>query len=201
MPLAAGTVLVVDDDPDIRDILRDSLDALGHRTLTASGGERCLEIVERATPMVVLLDIALPDGDGLDVLRRIRQWSGDPTVVMIRPEPREAGAVDVLQPDVGRAGITETRKIAVLAETYHRPLALYCGMGLGPYVAASLQVGAAIPNLRWIEFQPEMHAASDAILAEPLRVVDGHLVVPSATARSRRSPSTTRTSPTQPFLS
>jgi galactonate dehydratase len=92
----------------------------------------------------------------------------------------EAGAVDVLQPDVGRAGITEVRKIAILAETYHRPVALHCGMGLGPYVAASLQVGAAIRNLRWIEFQPEMHAASGAVLAEPLRVLDGHLVVPDA---------------------
>jgi len=90
----------------------------------------------------------------------------------------EAGAVDLLQPDVGRAGISEVRKIGVLAEAFHRPVALHCGLGLGPYIAASLQVGAAMPNLRWIEYQPDMHAASAAVLVEPLRVASGRLVVP-----------------------
>jgi L-alanine-DL-glutamate epimerase-like enolase superfamily enzyme len=90
----------------------------------------------------------------------------------------EAGAVDLLQPDVGRAGISEVRKIGILAEAFHRPVALHCGLGLGPYVAASLQVGAAMPNLRWIEYQPDMHEASTALLEAPLRIASGRLVVP-----------------------
>src|SRR5262249_58725556 len=81
----------------------------------------------------------------------------------------EAGAVDLLQPDVGRAGISEVRKIGVLAEAFHRPVALHCGLGVGPYIAASLQVGAAMPNLRWIEYQPDMHVASAPVLVQPLR--------------------------------
>lgn len=92
----------------------------------------------------------------------------------------EAGAVDLLQPDVGRSGITEVRNIAILADTYHRPLALHCGIGLGPYVAASVQVGAGIPNLAWIEYQPDMAGAAGEVLERPIEVVDGHFVLPDA---------------------
>ncbi len=90
----------------------------------------------------------------------------------------EAGAADLLQPDVGRAGISEVRAIAALAEAFHRPVALHCGVGLGPYAAASLHVGAALPNLRWIEYQPAMHEASEEILVRPLEVAGGRLRVP-----------------------
>jgi L-alanine-DL-glutamate epimerase-like enolase superfamily enzyme len=90
----------------------------------------------------------------------------------------EAGAADLLQPDVGRCGISEVREIASLAEAHHRAVALHCGVGLGPYVAASVQVGAAIPNLAWIEYQPDMAAAAGAVLEEPVRVADGRFVVP-----------------------
>ena len=78
-----GTILVVDDDPDIRDILRDSLSSLGSRVLTASNGRECLVVMDREGPEVVLLDIEMPDKSGLDVLREIRQRASDATVIMI----------------------------------------------------------------------------------------------------------------------
>ena len=68
-----------------------------------------------------------------------------------------ARAVDVVQPDVGRCGITETRRIAFLAELHNLPVTFHCGVGFGPYLAATLQTAAAIPNLMYVEYQPDMH--------------------------------------------
>jgi DNA-binding NtrC family response regulator len=79
----SGTILVVDDDPDIRDILRDSLSSLGSRALTASNGEECLKLLDKEAPDIVFLDIEMPDKSGLEVLKEIRQRGMDVTVVMI----------------------------------------------------------------------------------------------------------------------
>ncbi len=87
-------------------------------------------------------------------------------------------AVDVLQPDVGRAGITETHRIALLAELHHVPIALHCGVGFGPYIAASLQVAAAIPNLLFVEYQPEMQRLARDTYGASLPLEGGQLRVP-----------------------
>jgi DNA-binding NtrC family response regulator len=79
----AGTVLVVDDDPDIREVLRDRLESLGYRVLAAASGREGLELLERQNPQLVLLDVEMPDRNGLEVLREIRQREHDITVVMI----------------------------------------------------------------------------------------------------------------------
>ena len=79
----SGTVVVADDDPDIRDILRDTLNSLGARVVTACNGEECLDKLEKEGPELVLLDIEMPIKNGLDVLKELRQRGGDTTVIMI----------------------------------------------------------------------------------------------------------------------
>ena len=79
----SGTVLVVDDDPDIREVLRDRLEALGCRVLAAPGGKEGLELLEKQSPQMVLLDIEMPGMNGLEVLTEIRRREIDTTVVMI----------------------------------------------------------------------------------------------------------------------
>ena len=69
------TVLVVDDEPHIRAVLRGYLEADGYRVLEASTGEDALDLVRRETPDLVLLDVMLPGIDGLEVLRRLRTTS------------------------------------------------------------------------------------------------------------------------------
>ncbi len=78
-----GTILIADDDPDIRDILKDALSSLGYRASTASNGKECLDRLEQDGPELVFLDIEMPDKSGLDLLKDIRQRGIDVTVVMI----------------------------------------------------------------------------------------------------------------------
>jgi DNA-binding NtrC family response regulator len=78
-----GTVLVVDDDPDIREVLRDRLESLGCEVSVASDGKEGLELLQQQNPQMILLDIEMPEMNGLEVLREIRKRETDVTVVMI----------------------------------------------------------------------------------------------------------------------
>ncbi len=77
------TILVVDDDPDIQEVLKDRLESLGYRVLVASNGKEGLDLLEKQSPQIVLLDIEMPGMSGLDVLKEIRLREIDVTVVMI----------------------------------------------------------------------------------------------------------------------
>ena len=83
MKTLSATILVADDDPDIRDILHDTLSSLGARVVMASNGQDCLERIEKEGPELLLLDIEMPVKNGLDVLKEIRQRRFDTTVIMI----------------------------------------------------------------------------------------------------------------------
>jgi D-galactarolactone cycloisomerase len=89
-----------------------------------------------------------------------------------------AGALDIVQVDVGRCGTTESRAIALLADGFRRPLMLHLGVGLFGYIAASLQVAAWAPNLSMIEYQPQMVDLASGLLEEPFRIQDGCFVAP-----------------------
>src|SRR5262245_54689805 len=78
-----GTILVADDDGDIREILRDALGGLGTTIVTAADGQECLDRFEAVAPEVVLLDIEMPIKSGLEVLNELRQRGRDTPVIMI----------------------------------------------------------------------------------------------------------------------
>lgn len=81
--LATGsTVLLVDDDPAIRRVVAAGLELEGFTVVAASGGRAALEALPRVRPSVVLLDLGMPDLDGLSVLQQMRT-SGDETPVCI----------------------------------------------------------------------------------------------------------------------
>ena len=75
-------VLAIDDDQALLRVLRIGLSALGHTVLVASTGERGISQAAIGAPDIIVLDLGLPDLDGMDVLRRIRQWSAVPVVVL-----------------------------------------------------------------------------------------------------------------------
>src|SRR5690349_3001907 len=78
-----STILVVDDEAQIRSTLEGVLADEGYKTLLAQSGEECLEILRHKSPDVVLLDIWLPGMDGLDTLEQIVERGDHPEVIMI----------------------------------------------------------------------------------------------------------------------
>jgi len=83
MKTISGTILIADDDPDIRDILKDTLSSLGARTLSAASGQECLDRAAAGAPDLILLDIEMPVRNGLEVLKELRQRGSETTVIMI----------------------------------------------------------------------------------------------------------------------
>jgi two-component system KDP operon response regulator KdpE len=75
-------VLIVEDEPEIRGIVRVLLEGEGYRVAEAENAERALIAARTEKPDLVLLDLGLPDGDGLLVVRGIRAWSPMPIVVL-----------------------------------------------------------------------------------------------------------------------
>jgi two-component system KDP operon response regulator KdpE len=77
-----ATVLIIDDEPQIRRLLQITLEGAGYRVASAATGSEGEQQAAMARPDTVILDLGLPDGDGLDVLKRLRQWSMVPVVVL-----------------------------------------------------------------------------------------------------------------------
>jgi two-component system, OmpR family, KDP operon response regulator KdpE len=89
------TILVVDDEPQIRRALRTSLEAHGYRVRTASNGTEAIEVAAEAAPDLVFLDLGLPDLDGTQVIERVRSFSDVP-VIVISVRDRQTEKVEAL---------------------------------------------------------------------------------------------------------
>jgi DNA-binding response OmpR family regulator len=77
-----GTILVVDDEPNIADLVELYLTRDGFRVVKAASGEECLLAATEHRPRLVVLDVGLPDIDGLEVCRRLRQTSNIPVIFL-----------------------------------------------------------------------------------------------------------------------
>jgi two-component system KDP operon response regulator KdpE len=75
-------VLVVDDEPQILRALRINLQARGYEVVTASSGRGALQAAGEAHPDLVVLDLGLPDMDGVEVVRSLRTWTGVPILIL-----------------------------------------------------------------------------------------------------------------------
>jgi two-component system KDP operon response regulator KdpE len=101
-------VLVVEDEEPVRRFLRAALAAHGYRVVEAGGVREAEQLAPGHNPDVFLLDLGLPDGDGVDLARRIREWSRAPIIVLSargREEDKvnalDAGADDYLTKPFG----------------------------------------------------------------------------------------------------
>src|SRR3989442_4298057 len=75
-------VVLVEDEPQIRRFLRATLTGQGYRLFEAGTGADGLVEISSRQPDVVIIDLGLPDLDGLEVIRRMRAWSDLPTIVL-----------------------------------------------------------------------------------------------------------------------
>jgi two-component system KDP operon response regulator KdpE len=92
---AGLSILVVDDEPAIRRFLRTSLGAYGHSIQEAASGEDALKTVAIGHPDLVILDLGLPDMDGAEVTRRLREWTQIP-IIVISVREREDDKISAL---------------------------------------------------------------------------------------------------------
>ncbi|MEU8356805.1 response regulator transcription factor [Nonomuraea sp. NPDC048882] len=83
MPANSPVVLVVDDEPNIRELLLDALELNGFRVRTAASATQALDAVGRERPDIILLDVMLPDLDGFAVAQRLRPDGGGPPVLFL----------------------------------------------------------------------------------------------------------------------
>jgi len=101
-------VLVVDDETSIRRYLRAALSGQGFTVYEASNGEEALSAVITYRPDIIILDVGLPDIDGIEVTRRLREWSQTPIIILSVREAEQdkiaaldAGADDYLTKPFG----------------------------------------------------------------------------------------------------
>lgn len=88
-------ILLVEDEPQMRRFLRVSLEGSGYRYLEAGTGEEGLQLAAQQRPDAILLDLGLPDMDGLALVARLREWSRTP-VIVISARGQETDKVDAL---------------------------------------------------------------------------------------------------------
>jgi CheY-like chemotaxis protein len=120
-------VLVVEDDPDIRQLVELRLRGLGHRVVAAASGPEALTVIaERGAPEVVVLDVAMPGMTGLELLRTLRdapEHAHLPAIFLsarVRPEDiaagEELGAIYLTKPFVVSALAGAIEKALTAAE-------------------------------------------------------------------------------------
>lgn len=146
---SAGTpgalILIVEDEAQLRRYLRPSLVAEGYRLVEAGGGEEGLALASQYVPDIVLLDLGLPDLDGLEVTRRLRQWSDVPIIVLSargqehdKVAALDAGADDYLTKPFGFPELLARIRVAL------RHIAMAGAQGAGEeFVAEPLRVDLA----------------------------------------------------------
>lgn len=102
------TILVIDDEAPIRRFLHSSLPDSEYRLLEAENGEQGIRLTATENPDIVLLDLGLPDVDGIEVARRLREWTEVPIIVLSargreqdKVQALDAGADDYLTKPFG----------------------------------------------------------------------------------------------------
>lgn len=122
-----ATILVVDDEPDYRELLSDELQGQGFTLLFACDGAQALDVLQRQAPDLVLLDILMPRMDGWEACHRIRQISDVPIIMLTclgRDEDKvrglELGADDYLAKTASRAELIA--RIRAVLRRRHYPI-------------------------------------------------------------------------------
>ena len=113
-------VLVVDDENSIRRYLRAALSAQGFTVHEAASGEEALSAVLRDRPDIIILDLGLPDLDGIEITRRLREWSQIPIIILSVREAEndkiaalDAGADDYLTKPFGTGELMARMRVAI----------------------------------------------------------------------------------------
>lgn len=97
VPVKAPTILVADDEADVRSLILALLEDEGYRVVVAANGRAAIEVVERRRPDLILMDVMMPMMDGREAARRLRQRPESASIPIVL---MSAVANDGLQPEV-----------------------------------------------------------------------------------------------------
>ncbi len=113
-------ILLIEDDPQIRRFLRTSLGLQGYELIEAATGNDGLALAASQVPDLVILDLGLPDLEGIEVIKRLREWSSIPIIILsARGQERDkvanldAGADDYLTKPFGMAELLARIRVAL----------------------------------------------------------------------------------------
>jgi DNA-binding response OmpR family regulator len=121
----AGSILVVDDEPQIRDLLRKFLSARGYQVRVATDGQQALALVDQKSPDIIVLDVNMPGMNGIEVLKRLRakNYAGGVMFLtssqdeMLLQEGLELGSVDILGKPVDLERLELTIQLGCILST------------------------------------------------------------------------------------
>src|SRR6202166_2799351 len=137
--MSTSTILIVDDEPQIRRVMRTTLSSNGYAVLEAKTGEEALEIIRKERPELVLLDVNMPGIGGLEVCREIRDQS-DVAIIMLTVSNSEhdkvlaldAGADDYVVKPFGMEELLARIRAALRRTSSAEPVA--------PYISDDLEI-------------------------------------------------------------
>jgi two-component system, response regulator, stage 0 sporulation protein F len=135
---ALGSILIVDDEQSVREVLSEYFAEQGYAVETAGDGEEALAVVRRSTPDLVLLDVRMPGIDGVETLRRMRGIAPAVSVIMVTANE-----------DVGLA--RETLKLGALDYVAKPFDFVYLERAI---MAGLAQAGAAVPSTAHVATDP-----------------------------------------------
>lgn len=120
MTAATACVLLVEDELPIRRFLRPAIEAAGWRLIEAETGQRGILEASQHRPDVIILDLGLPDIDGIEVIRRVREWSSVPVIILSargqetdKVAALDAGADDYVQKPFGVGELIARARVAL----------------------------------------------------------------------------------------
>ena len=114
------SILIVEDDPSLQKFLRVTLETQDYKIIQATRGEEALRHAATAQPDLIILDLGLPDIDGVQVTRRLREWTAVPIIIVSargkehdKVEGLDAGADDYLTKPFGVGELLARVRVAI----------------------------------------------------------------------------------------
>ncbi len=164
--MSKSLILIVEDDPYVRNLMTTTMSANEYPYLTAQNGQSAIMEASSHNPDIVLLDLGLPDMDGIEVIRKIRSWSNMPIIVLsARSEDRDkidaldAGADDYLTKPfsveelLARLRVVQRRLMLMQKETYSQASTFSNGTLTIDYAAGCAYLDGESLKLTPIEYK------------------------------------------------
>lgn len=173
MSAIAMKCLIIDDEPQIRRLLRLALESRGHDVCDAAAGQQGLQEAAFQRPDAILLDLGLPDMDGLQVLKRLREWSDVPVLILsvrdqeaTKVEALENGADDYITKPFGTAELIA--RLAAISRRQRSQDAIH--LSAGP-LSLDLAAHMALLNGHEVKLTPTEFDLLKALVRHPGKII------------------------------